>query len=159
MEPPQRIRKLISDDNPNDPDGLRALMEKLSPQEDGAEQRLIPLMRDAVMDRAERTSLRNAAREIGMSPSGLQKFLEGGMPYTKTIHRLRLWYLQHAGNAGNSITHDEALAALRVLVHDLPPSTRAETMEAMAGCVGQGYVRIRRAVPAWVAEIRDGRDR
>jgi hypothetical protein len=154
MGPPRRIRKLIGDDNPNDPDGLRALMEKLSPQ-DGPEQRLLSLMREAVTERAERTSLRTAAREIGMSPSGLRKFLDGNMPYTKTVHRLRRWYLQHAGHARDEISDDEAFAALRVLVHDLPPGTRAETMAAMVGCVEQGYVRTRREVPGWVAEIRD----
>jgi hypothetical protein len=68
MEPPRRIRKLIADDNPDDPDGLRALMDELSPQ-DGPEQRLIPLIRWTVTERVERTSLRAAAREIGMSPS------------------------------------------------------------------------------------------
>lgn len=154
MEPPRRIRKLIADDNANDPDGVRALMEKLPPH-DGPEQRLIPLMREAVTERAERTSLRNAAREIGMSPSGLQKFLEGGMPYTKTIHRLRRWYLQHAGDARDELSEDEAYAALSVLVHDLPPGSRAYTVATMVECVEQAYARARRDVPAWVTGIGD----
>ncbi|HEX6369794.1 MAG TPA: hypothetical protein VF006_12820 [Longimicrobium sp.] len=154
MEPPRRIRKLIADDNSNDPDGVRALMEKLSAQ-DGPEQRLIPLMREAVTERVERTSLRTAAREIGMSPSGLKKFLDGNMPYTKTIHRLRRWYLQHAGDAREELSEEEAYAALSVLVHDLPPGTRAATMAAMVECAEQGYARVRRDVPAWVAGIRD----
>ncbi len=37
------------------------------------------------------TSLRQAAREIGMSPTGLQKFLHGGEPYVKTVRKLSLW--------------------------------------------------------------------
>jgi hypothetical protein len=130
-------------------------MEKLSPAQDGREQRLIPLMREAVTERAERTSLRAAAREIGMSPSGLMKFLDGGTPYTKTIHRLRRWYVQHVGDAREELSEDEAHAALSVLVHDLPPGTRTQTMAAMVECVEQSYARTRRDVPAWVAGIRD----
>lgn len=129
------------------------MMEKLSPQ-DSPEQGLIPLMREAVTERAERTSLRTAAREIGMSPSGLKKFLDGNTPYTKTVHRLQRWYLQHAGDAREELSEDEAYAALSVLVHDLPPGTRAYTMATMVECVEQGYARTRRDVPAWVAGIR-----
>lgn len=116
---------------------------------------LIPVMREAVTERVERTSLRTAAREIGMSPSGLKKFLDGNMPYTKTIHRLRRWYLQHAGDAHDDLSEDEAYAALSVLVHDLPPGARAYTTATMVDCVEQGYARTRRDVPAWVAGIRD----
>lgn len=138
MEPPRRIRELIADDKkPNDPDGL------------------IPLMREAVTERAERTSLRTAAREIGMSPSGLKKFLDGNTPYTKTVHRLRRWYLQHAGDAREELSEDEAYAALSVLVHDLPPGARAYTMATMVDCVEQGYAHTRRDVPTWVSGIRD----
>ena len=130
-------------------------METLSPQEDSPEQRLIPLMREAAMERVERTSLRAAAREIGMSPTGLKKVLDGNMPYTKTVHRLRRWYLQHAGDAREELSEDEAHAALSVLVHDLPPGTRAYTVASMVDCVVQGYARTRRDVPAWVTGIRE----
>lgn len=34
------------------------------------------------------------AREIGMSPTGLKKFLLGTAPYSPTLRRLRRWYLE-----------------------------------------------------------------
>src|SRR5687767_9558164 len=83
MQPPRRIRKLFTGEAPADREGVRTLMEKLAREGDQAghtDVRLIPQMREAVMERVERTSLRTAAREIGMSPSGLKKFLDGNMP-------------------------------------------------------------------------------
>ncbi|WP_420129605.1 hypothetical protein [Longimicrobium sp.] len=157
MQPPRRIRKLFTGDAPTDREGVRALMEKLAKQgnETGpTDVRLIPQMREAVMERVERTSLRTAAREIGMSPSGLKKFLDGNMPYTKTIHRLRRWYLAHAAEAREELTDEEAFAALRVLVHDLPPGMQAQTVEGMLHCMEQSYTRSRRDIPPWIAEMR-----
>lgn len=118
------------------------------------EERVIPQIRTAVEQRVERTSLRSVAREIGMSPSGLKKFLDGNAPYTKTVHRLRNWYVQHAADQ-DEIGDDDAHAALRVLVHDLPPGMQAETVEAMLHCMEQGYTRSRRPLPQWMAEIRE----
>lgn len=158
MQPPRRIRKLFTGEAPADPEGVRALMEKLATEGDEGgtlDVRLIPQMREAVMERVERTSLRTAAREIGMSPSGLKKFLDGNMPYTKTIHRLRRWYLQHAAQAREELSDEDAYAALRVLVYDLPASVQAQTVDAMLHCMEQSYERTRRDVPPWVAEMRD----
>ena len=123
---------------------------------DPTDGRLIPRMREAVATRAESTSLRSTAREVGMSPTGLKKFLQGTAPYTKTIHRLRSWYLQHAANSVEALSPDDALAAFGVLVHGLPPgAARALTIERMIEGLEQGYVRTGRKVPAWVASARD----
>lgn len=158
MQPPRRIRKVFTGEAPTDREGVRTLMEKLAKEGDQGghtDVRLIPQMREAVMERVERTSLRHVAREIGMSPSGLRKFLDGNMPYTKTIHRLRRWYLQHVAEAREELSSEDAAAALRVLVHDLPPPVQAQTVDAMLHCMEQSYSRSRRDIPPWVAEMRD----
>ena len=157
MQPPRRLRKFFGGMAPTDGDSLRALMEELAREGETAsesEQRLIPQLRAAVAERVERTSLRSAAREIGMSPTGLKKFLDGNMPYTKTIHRLRAWYVHHAADRQEETSDDAAFAAFGVLVHDLPPGTQAQTVEAMLHCIEQGYARSRRPVPAWLAQLR-----
>lgn len=157
MQPPRRIRKLFTGEAPTDREGVRTLMEKLAKEGDQGghtDVRLIPQMREAVMERVERTSLRTAAREIGMSPSGLKKFLDGNMPYTKTIHRLRRWYLAHAAEGREELSEEDAHAALRVLLHDLPPAIQAQTVDAMLHCMEQSYTRSRRDIPPWVAEMR-----
>lgn len=40
----------------------------------------------------DEASLRQAAREVGMSPTGLSKFLDGAEPYARTVKKLRAWY-------------------------------------------------------------------
>jgi hypothetical protein len=157
MQPPRRFRKLFAGMAPTDGDSLRALMAELAQEGETAsqsEQRLIPQLRAAVAERVERTSLRSAAREIGMSPTGLKKFLDGNMPYTKTIHRLRAWYVHHAADRQEETSDEAAFAAFAVLVHDLPPGMQSQTVEAMLHCIEQGYVTTRRPVPAWVIQMR-----
>lgn len=157
MQPPRRNRRMTGGETPTDPAAVRALMKELARKEGGdavPDQRLIPAMRTAVIERVERTSLRSAAREIGMSPTGLKKFLDGNMPYTKTIHRLRRWYLQHAADARAEISGEDAFAALRVLVHDLTPEAQAEAIQGMLRCMEESYTRSLRETPRWVAEMR-----
>lgn len=45
----------------------------------------------------ERT-LRGVAREVGISPTGLSKFVrrDSEFPYSPTLRRLRRWYAKHA---------------------------------------------------------------
>lgn len=41
-------------------------------------------------------SLRQAAREVGMSPTGLSQFIDGAEPYIPTVRKLRAWYMSHS---------------------------------------------------------------
>lgn len=45
----------------------------------------------------ERT-LRGVAREVGISPTGLAKFVrrDSSFPYSPTLRRLRKWFAKHA---------------------------------------------------------------
>jgi transcriptional regulator with XRE-family HTH domain len=49
-------------------------------------------IRTALWRYLESGSLRAAAREVGMSPTGLSNFLHGGMPRGPTLKKLREWY-------------------------------------------------------------------
>ena len=51
----------------------------------------IEQLRDAVGEYLEQVSMRQAAREIGMSPVGLTKFVNGATPYMHTLRKLRAW--------------------------------------------------------------------
>jgi hypothetical protein len=53
--------------------------------------------RGAVREAIARSTLRTVAKDVGMSPSGLQKFLNGTNPYGKTRERLHVWYFREAG--------------------------------------------------------------
>jgi transcriptional regulator with XRE-family HTH domain len=110
-------------------------------------------LREAVRTVAENTSLRKVAREIGMSASGLKKFLEGAAPYSPTLRRLHRWYVQHSGVQRGHVEFAEADAALRVLLHDLTPDARRITADRMAECLRLGYAESGRAAPGWIAEL------
>lgn len=113
-------------------------------------------LRETAAARVENTSLRSVAREIGMSPTGLKKFLLGTAPYSPTVRRLRSWYVQYGAVEGGNVGLQDASAALAVLMHDLPPEPRESTAGCLLECVGRGYDRAGRARPSWLAELRAG---
>ena len=53
--------------------------------------REIESIREALRDYLDFTSLRQAAREVGMSATGLSNFVNGAEPYVPTIRKLRAW--------------------------------------------------------------------
>ncbi len=82
----------------------------------------VPRLRDAVRLRVEATSRRATAREIGVTPRGLELFLSGAKPHSKTLTKLLAWYEQHVDEAdGPPIS---ATDAIRVLLRPLPPDLR-----------------------------------
>ncbi|HEX8903882.1 MAG TPA: hypothetical protein VF771_03530 [Longimicrobiaceae bacterium] len=111
-------------------------------------------LREMANARVENTSLRGVAREIGMSPTGLKKFLMGTAPYSPTLRRLRKWYLQYAALPTSEVTYQDASAALVVLLHDLPPEPKREAGDCLLECLGAAYDASGRSRPRWVAELR-----
>jgi hypothetical protein len=111
-------------------------------------------LREMAAARVENTSLRGVAREIGMSPTGLKKFLLGTAPYSPTLRRLRKWYIQHAALPTGEVSYQDASAALSVLTHDLPPAPRREAADCVLDCLAKGYDSSGRGRPRWVAELR-----
>src|SRR5829696_4863004 len=65
----------------------------MPPRKDDAS---VETLREAARTFMDATSLRQAARDIGMSPTGLRGFLDGAAPYVKTERKLRAWYLREA---------------------------------------------------------------
>jgi hypothetical protein len=111
-------------------------------------------LRETAAARVENTSLRSVAREIGMSPTGLKKFLLGTAPYSPTLRRLRNWYVQYASLQEGGVDLQVATAAVAVLVHDLAPDPRAETAACLIDCVARGYDLSGKQHPNWVEELR-----
>ena len=125
-------------------------MDQLKHNRDATVQHL----REMAAARVENTSLRGVAREIGMSPTGLKKFLLGTAPYSPTLRRLRKWYLQHAALPTGEVSYHDASAALVVLMHDLQPEPRREASECVLDCLERGYDLSGRPRPRWVTELR-----
>lgn len=99
------------------------------------------------------TSLRTAARAIGMSPTGLKKFLTGSRPYTPTERRLRNWYLRFAAEKSEEVGMGEAQAALTLLMSGLSPDLRRETASCVLGCIARAYDGSGKPRPEWIAEL------
>jgi transcriptional regulator with XRE-family HTH domain len=111
-------------------------------------------MREVAAARVENVSLRQVAREIGMSPTGLKKFLEGTAPYSPTVRRLRNWYVRYAAVQKSDVEEVDARAALEVLVHDLGSDSRRDAALHVLEAVGSGYERSGKPRPPWLSELR-----
>jgi hypothetical protein len=115
----------------------------------------VPLarLREAVAARAEATSLRRVAREIGVSPSGLHYFLRGGSPYSPTRHKLERWYVREAPAPYEGLSAGAVRALLSAMVQDLPPSARRPAMDAILAATAAAY-RARGVVPpGWLTTL------
>ena len=111
-------------------------------------------LRESAAARVENTSLRSVAREIGMSPSGLKKFLQGTAPYSPTLRRLRTWYVHYAALQHGFVETEDATAALSVLIHDLGPEPKREAAACVLDCMSRGYDQSGQARPVWITELR-----
>jgi hypothetical protein len=110
-------------------------------------------VRAAAAARVAATSLRSVSREIGMSATGLSKFLDGNAPYLPTLNRLRNWYLRHAAPQGAGLSEQDAHAALSVLVHDLSPEARHAAIDEMVRCMRAGYQASGHDAPGWMGGL------
>lgn len=111
-------------------------------------------MREALAARVEATSLRHVAREVGMSPTGLQKVLGGADSYSRTRRKLERWYVREAARYGGGLDAAAVSAALRVAVQDLTPARRGETLDRLLAELEAGYTGDGRPPPPWLAEVR-----
>lgn len=116
----------------------------------------VGFLRDAAASRIERTSLRGVAREIGLSPTGLKKFILGTRPYSPTLRRLRRWYIFHYTRevAPESLTYELASAAVAVLVFDLTVQVRPVAVERLLDALSHSYVRGGLEPPKWRERVR-----
>jgi hypothetical protein len=115
---------------------------------------MIGHIRERVGARVENTSLRNVAREIGMSPAGLKKFLQGTAPHSPTLRRLRNWYVQYVAASAGDVSEPDASAALAVLVHDLTPDARRRIAGEVLDTLARGYETSGKTRPDWFSGLR-----
>jgi hypothetical protein len=94
-------------------------------------------LREAVQAWVEATSRRATAREIGLTPRGLELFLSGAKPQAKTLAKLLSWYEQHVAAAdGPPISEADAI---RVLLRPLPPEARLQAHGRITEFLGALY--------------------
>lgn len=115
----------------------------------------VALLRQALRDEIAATSLGHVSRQVAMHPAALQKFLESGHPLTATRRRVERWYVLHGpGRLRSGVSAESAMAVLRVLVQDLPPSRHRPMLEGLVRSLEDAYRTACLPRPAWLAEVR-----
>lgn len=116
----------------------------------------LAILRQAVERWVEKTSLRQVARETGMSPTGLRKVLSGSRVHASTERKLLTWYLRHLAQQGDwgALDADTAAAALTLLTEGLLPGTRRLLVSAFLERIDTAYRDAGLVVPAWVQTLR-----
>jgi hypothetical protein len=108
-------------------------------------------LREAVRARAETTSMRSVASEIGMTPQGLTKFLRGSRPYSATYRKLIEWYVRRSASE-RRLSAETVTAALSLLVSGLPGAEQADALRSLRESVQAVYAERGVAVPDMAME-------
>lgn len=118
----------------------------------------LALVREALAEAIENSSLREVARQVGMSPTGLQGMIDGADPYAKTWDKILAWYAAWITNRPRvraSRAFDAATMAglLDLLLREVPEprrgDARARVLRGFVEAFSQGGV----TAPAWLAEL------
>jgi hypothetical protein len=112
------------------------------------------LIREALQRAVERGSLRAVAKEVGMSPTGLQGFLDGAEPYFKTVEKIRIWYALRSADRGSELGSDTAVALVDTLLGEIPASRRAGARERVLRAFADAFEAADVAPPAWTDVAR-----
>ena len=112
-------------------------------------------LRETVALRVQATSLRTVARQVGMSPAGLEKFLAGETPYSRSRQRLQEWWVREASKPRTDLTLEGVEVAIGALVRDLPPEHRVEAIGRVVGELRRLYRAEGVAEPPWLAQLAE----
>jgi hypothetical protein len=115
----------------------------------------VPLdrVRRSVALQVQSTSLRHVARRVGMSPTGLEKFLRGAEPYTIIRRKLVDWWTREGESPNAEVSTDLASDALQALVRDLPASQQRGAMVEMLQVLRAAHEMDGVPVPTWLREL------
>ncbi|MFQ5705046.1 MAG: hypothetical protein ACE5HT_13630 [Gemmatimonadales bacterium] len=112
----------------------------------------IAVLRGAVERELSQISLRQAAREIGLSPNALRNFLGGSTPRRGTRARMERWLATRPAS-GNVPTLRRFLRLLENVTPDLPPREAATLGREVSRLLLDAYERQRVPPPRWVREL------
>lgn len=110
-------------------------------------------LRNNISVRVLETSLRNVARQVGMSPTGLEKFLEGSQPYTSVRGKLYEWWSRDGRLPSSEVDAEVASAALDWLVQDLPAPRRPAAVERVLRVLLEAHLREHVVPPLWLSTL------
>jgi len=112
----------------------------------------VPVLRAYIEHELAQVSLRQAAREIGISPNALRNVINGALPRRTTRVRLERWLGQRPGRAPRP-TVGRFLKLLDALTPDLTQQEAAGLGREMSLLLVAAYQRRRLPPPRWVSEL------
>lgn len=116
---------------------------------DGRECR-VDVLRRAVCQAVEHSSLRRTARAVGMSAPGLKHFMDGGTPLRRTVRQLTRWY--EAEIIGR-ISPATAADLLDALFGELAADERPGAVHRAVRCFAETFDSLRAPRPEWVTAL------
>lgn len=118
-----------------------------------ADHRTVPVhvMREFARDRAELSSVRQVAEEIGLGRTTLHNFISADtMPHPRVRRLLALWYLREKEKEAASEEQTYA-TAFEILVNTVPLESRHEWRMALATKLAELHAEPGAELPAWLA--------
>jgi hypothetical protein len=99
-------------------------------------------------------SLYTLERDIGRSPAGLLKFLNGAAPRPATRKKLLDWYVTQPPVEGEP---ERVIAELLVsrMLPGLPEEDRTRLLRALATRAGDAYRRRNTTPPRWIGQLAE----
>ena len=113
----------------------------------------LDVLRAALRLAIELSSLRQVARETGLTPSGLEIALVSRRPRHKTLRKMQDWYVRHAAAVGCADVHT-ARAAFEVLLEGLPHDRRDALVADTLAKLGAAHRECGSNPPGWMAKLR-----
>ena len=112
----------------------------------------VRLLRAASAERVRETTLRYAAREIGITPTSLKNFItmESLIPYGRTMERLRAWYRRDLLRRRSELSEEEAAAVLEMLLAQLPSAERGRAAADVLERLARLHERLGTPMPPWL---------
>jgi hypothetical protein len=96
----------------------------------------LEVLRGAVAQKVETTSLRFIAEAVGMSTTGLYMFIQQGTPQNRNYRKLLAWYVQERRVAGQEIDMAAVQASLEMLTLHLPARQRRDVQRKILELIG-----------------------
>ena len=118
----------------------------------------LALVREALSTAVEQESLREVARKVGMSPTGLRGMIDGADPYAKTWDKILAWYARwitarQADRAPHALDAETVAGLIDLLLRDVPERHRAGARARVLLGFSAAFAVGGMAPPAWVAEL------
>jgi hypothetical protein len=112
------------------------------------------VLRELAQAAVSRSSLREVARDIGMAPSNLLKFLGGSVPRRSTRQKLLEWHVREAGRVLD-LPPETVEAGLDLLLAGLAGERREQVRGSIVTLIEAAHREQRTLPPEWIRRLRE----